>query len=180
MKTVAWGISGGGHFLKELLPVAASLDRVDLFYSRAASEVTRMYGCREAFDGMARKSVDESDYSSFASCRFAAGAYDLCVIAPATSNTVAKCVLGIADTLLTNLFAQGGKFGVPLVVLPTDVQEEVLSLSISGKPLFLRPRPVDLEHVRALETFSGVRVVRSPEELALLLRHEGCCTREEK
>ena len=179
MKTVAWGISGAGHFLREILPLVASLEEVDLFYSRAASEVTRMYRCRDFLDGVARKSTDESDYSSFASCRFAAGAYDLCIIAPATSNTVAKCSLGIADTLLSNLFAQGGKFGVPLVVLPTDVEEEVLSLSISGKPLSLRSRPVDLEHVKKLETFSGVRVVRSPEELALLLRREGCCKREE-
>ena len=179
MKTVAWGISGAGHFLREILPVVESLEQVDLFYSRAASEVTRMYRCREALDVAARKSLDESDYSSFASCRFAAGAYDLCVIAPGTSNTVAKCALGIADTLLTNLFAQGGKFGVPLVVLPTDVQEEISSVSISGKTLSLRPRPVDLKHLSRLETFSGVRVMRSPEELASLLRREGYCRREE-
>ena len=33
--------------------------------------------------------------------------YHTLVVAPATSNTVAKCALGISDTLPTNMFAQG-------------------------------------------------------------------------
>ncbi len=173
MSMVAWAISGGGHFLREIVPLVHSLAEVDIFFSRAACEVVPMYGCEKDLLSKASRVVKERDHSSFASCGFARGAYDLLVVAPATSNTVAKCVLGIGDTLVTNLFAQGGKFRVPTVVLPTDVAEEITSLSISHRPLSIRPRPVDLAHTEALKDFPGVTLVKSPEELALFFKEKG-------
>ncbi len=59
--------------------------------------------------------------------RFAVGRYDLFVLAPATSNTVAKIVCGIADTLVTNCAAQAMKSGVPCYVVPVDNERDVVS-----------------------------------------------------
>ena len=45
VKTPRWGwaLTGSGHFFKECLALIRELDDVDLFVSRAASEVIRMY-----------------------------------------------------------------------------------------------------------------------------------------
>ena len=45
VKTPRWGwaLTGSGHFFKECLRMIAELDEVDLFVSKAAGEVVRMY-----------------------------------------------------------------------------------------------------------------------------------------
>jgi len=86
-------------------------------------------------------------------------------VAPATSNTVAKFVHGISDTIVTNLFAQAGKVKLPIIVLPTDFQEIVEYQTPGGKKLRFYSRRIDLENVRKLGEFEGVKVVTSPEEL---------------
>ena len=55
--------------------------------------------------------------------------YHTVVIAPATSNTVAKCVVGISDTLPTNMFAQAGKLGIPGIVFACDTEPVVVTRS---------------------------------------------------
>lgn len=97
--------------------------------------------------------------------RFAKGDYALLIIAPATSNSVAKFVHGIADSLVSNLFSQAGKSRIPIIVLPTDVSEEIDSPAPKGDLVKVYPRKIDLENVKKLEEFSGVRVVKSPGEL---------------
>ena len=48
--------------------------------------------------------------------------YHTVVLAPATSNTVAKCAFGISDSLPTNMFAQAGKLGIPGIVFACDTE----------------------------------------------------------
>src|SRR5215204_952114 len=45
VKTPRWGwaLTGSGHFFKECLAMIGELEEVDLFVSRAAAEVVRMY-----------------------------------------------------------------------------------------------------------------------------------------
>src|SRR5215831_3257488 len=38
-----WALTGSGHFFKECLAMIAGLQNVDLFVSKAAAEVVRMY-----------------------------------------------------------------------------------------------------------------------------------------
>jgi dihydromethanopterin reductase (acceptor) len=59
--------------------------------------------------------------------RFNLKRYDLFVLSPATSNTVAKVVYGIADTLVTNCAAQAMKSGVPCYIVPVDQEQDVVS-----------------------------------------------------
>ena len=49
------------------------------------------------------------------------------MLTPATSNTVAKIVYGIADTLVTNCAAQAMKSGVPCYIVPVDQEDDVVS-----------------------------------------------------
>lgn len=163
---VAWVVTGAGHFLKECLEIVEkNKDKINLFLSSAGIEVIKMY---KYGDFLERRDINiVKDYkSSSPSCgAFAAGRYDLLVIAPATSNTVAKCALGIADSLPSNLFSQAGKSKVPILVLPSDVSPRIESLTPTGRRIMVYPRPVDLQHLRTLKTFPGVRVANDLREL---------------
>ena len=138
---------------------------LDVFMTRAGAEVASMYGMTESIERAATSVTRESSYSSRHIVRFASGRYGLLVVAPATSNTVAKCALGIADSLASSFLAQAGKSGVQAVVLPTDVEKEMVSCTPSGKPLNIRPRDIDLRMTDALSLIENVTVVKSPNEL---------------
>lgn len=160
MAKIAWGITGAGHFLRESLEVAAALPGVEFFASEAGAEVLKVYGITTPEPTRIDKSA-----STLACRAFAAGTYDLLVIAPATSNSVAKFVHGISDTMIATLFAQAGKCRVPIVVLPTDV-EGIIDTMGATKPMRIYARPVDLENVEKLRKFPGVKVATTPAELS--------------
>jgi len=94
--------------------------------------------------------------------------YHTVIIAPATSNTVAKCVVGISDTLPTNMFAQAGKLGIPGIVFACDTEPVVVTKS-PHEWVTLRPRRIELENVERLREIDFCEVVRSPAELEAAL-----------
>ena len=96
------------------------------------------------------------------------GTYHTLVVAPATSNTVAKCVLGISDTLVTNVFAQAGKCRVPAIVFACDTAPELETEAPKGM-VKVYPRRVDLEHTERLRAFEATEVVESLESLGSAL-----------
>jgi dihydromethanopterin reductase (acceptor) len=135
---IAWGVTGAGHYLKESYAVMARLKgdghSITTFLSRAGEEVSRMYGLFEELktisDGSYLNEVflDSAQGSSFPKIgRFNLKRYDLFVLTPATSNTVAKIVFGIADTLVTNCAAQAMKSGVQCYIVPVDQERDVVS-----------------------------------------------------
>jgi flavoprotein len=169
VKTPRWGwaLTGSGHFFKECLAVLKELDDVDLFVSRAAAEVVRMY--RQDFKLPKSTRVYRDTTASAAPVgAFYYGTYHTLVLAPATSNTVAKCVCGISDTLATNVFAQAGKCRVPSIVFATDTAPELDTEAPKGM-VKVYPRPIDLENTARLKTFPDVSVVESIEDLAAAL-----------
>ena len=56
----AWALTGSGHFLKESLALIRELEDVDLFLSKAAAEVLRMYKQDLALPKSARVFRDKS------------------------------------------------------------------------------------------------------------------------
>jgi dihydromethanopterin reductase (acceptor) len=94
--------------------------------------------------------------------------YHTVVVAPATSNTVAKCVVGISDTLPTNMFAQAGKLGIESIVFACDNEPVVVTRS-PHEWVTLRPRRIELDNVERLRGFPFCQVVCSPAELEAAL-----------
>jgi flavoprotein len=162
---IAWAITGAGHFLAECAERLLRYENVDVFLSRAAEEVVRMYRLKERIHGHGVRVYRETLTSAPMVLRFSKGIYRVLVVAPATSNSVAKFVYGISDSLVTNLFAQAGKAHIPIIVLPTDLAPEMDSVGLHGDPIKVYPRPVDLENVGKLRGFERVTVVKSVEEL---------------
>lgn len=164
-KRIAWAMTGAGHALRECVDLLLNCENSDLFLSRAAREVLVMYGLYERIESSRLNICRDDAESTPTACRFAGGAYSVLVVAPATSNSVAKFVHGISDTLVTNIFAQAGKSRVPIVVYPTDFEQEVSSFGPNGEPVKVYPRPVDLDNTRTLSRFEGIKIAFSREEL---------------
>lgn len=80
--------------------------------------------------------------------------------------------MGIADSLASNFFAQAGKSGVPTLILPTDGEREIASITPSGREIKVIPRPIDLrwtEELKDAGKFPGVSVGLSIPDLRSLL-----------
>lgn len=161
---IAWAITGSGHYITECVEFLLTLENVDLYVSAAGEEVLKMYGIK--LDDLRQKMPVYRDKT--ASCppvgHFYKGYYHTFVLAPATSNTIAKCVLGIADSLVTNLYSQAGKCRVQSIVYPCDIAPEMETTAPSGK-VMVYPRKIDLEGTAKLREFEYTRVVESIEDL---------------
>ncbi len=167
MRRWGWALTGSGHFFTESLALIRDLDAVDLFVSRAAAEVLRMY--RQRLDLPAGTHVYRDTAASAPPVgRFYQGVYHTLVMAPATSNTVAKCVLGISDTLATNVFAQAGKCRVPAIVFACDSAPELLT-EAPGGTVTVWPRRIDLENTEKLARFERTEMVLSLDALRVAI-----------
>jgi flavoprotein len=162
-----WALTGSGHFFKECLGIIRGLDDVDLFVSRAAAEVIRMY--RQDLPKSMRVFRDTTASAAPVGA-FYFGTYHTLVLAPATSNTVAKCVYGISDTLATNVFAQAGKCRVFSIVFACDTAPELETEAPKGM-VKVFPRQIDLENTARLKSFKDVVVVENLDELRGALSH---------
>ena len=158
-----WAMTGSGHFFKECLSIMRELPDLDVFVSKAAAEVLRMYkqdlGLPEA-----TRIFKDTTASSVPVGNFYYGVYHTLVLAPATSNTVAKCVYGISDNLATNTFAQAGKCRVPTIVFACDTAPEMDTEAPAGM-VKVYPRRVDLDNTARLKTFDDTTVVESLADL---------------
>ena len=73
-------------------------------------------------------------------------------------------MVGISDTLATNVFAQAGKCRVPTVVFACDTEPELETLAPEGM-VKVYPRRIDLENTRRLAEFEATTVAQSLAEL---------------
>lgn len=162
---IAWAITGAGHNLTACAHLLLRSGNADIFLSRAAEEVVRIYSLEDQLVAPDIRIYRERLASAPLVVRLFRGDYFLLVVAPATSNSVAKFVCGISDSLVSNMFAQAGKAKVPVIVMPTDLAPEMDSIGPHGEPVKVYPRPVDLENTEKLRKFQGVTVVESLEEM---------------
>ena len=143
--------------------MVGALEHVDLFVSKAAEEVLRMYRQEIILPATARIFHDKTA-SAVPVGEFYYGVYHTLVVAPATSNSVAKFVWGISDSLVTNVFAQAGKCRVPTVVFACDTAPEMDTEAPKGM-VKVYPRRIDLENTARLKTFEATLVVETLEAL---------------
>ena len=162
---LAWAITGSGHYLRESLDILSTLQDVDIFLSRAAAEIIRQYGFQAQLEETGHRVYQDKTASSVPVELFYQGKYHTLVIAPATSNTIAKMAYGFSDSLVTNLFAQAGKTRVPSIVFACDTAPELESEAPRENMVKVYPRQIDLDNVVKLACFEATKVVADMAEL---------------
>ena len=173
-RKIAWGITGSGDRLVETVEVMKETKKkyqhdVDIvvYLSKAGHKVVKYYklvdDLKEDFD----KILVEIDANSpFLAGQLQTGKFEFLLIAPATSNTVAKISMGIADTLLSNAAVMGLKAFVPVYIMPSDYKEGIIVTKLpNGRDLRLRIRKEDVEHVKKLAGMDDVLILEKPEEI---------------
>src|SRR3977135_1872375 len=167
----AWALTGSGHFFNECIELVRQLEHVDLFVTKAAGEVLRQYKQKLDLPKTARLYKDTVASSPQAGY-FYHGVYHTLVMAPATSNVVAKFVYGISDNLASNVFAQAGKCRVPSIVFACDTAPELLTRSPDGM-VKVFPRRIDLGNTEKLRHFRATQVAESLSELKEFVARRG-------
>ncbi len=164
-KRLAWAITGSGHYLRESLEILQTIENVDIFLSKAAAEIIKQYGFQAQLDATGHKFYQDKTASSVPVELFYEGKYHTLVIAPATSNTIAKMAFGFSDSLVTNLFAQAGKTRVPSIIFACDTAPELTSEAPRENMVNVYPRQIDLDNVAKLSQFEFTQVVDSIDAL---------------
>jgi archaeoflavoprotein AfpA len=173
-KRVAWGITGSGDRLLEVFDVMRQIKnqhrddtRITVYLSKAGDMVVKYYRLfkvlQKEFD---KTRVEVNSNVPTLAVQLQSGKIEFLMIAPATSNTVAKLATGIADTLLTNSAIMALKAFVPVYIMPCDYREGVTATQLpDGSTMKIRVRKEDVEHVRKLAGMDGVFILEKPEEI---------------
>ena len=173
-RKVAWGITGGGDKIAEIIQVMTELKNqyehkveIHVFLSKAGDVMLKYYKLNEELkQNFPNLRVEINSNAPFLASWMQSRKYEFLLIAPATSNTVAKIANGIGDTLLTNSVIMSLKAFAPVYVLPTDYREGTVSTKLpNGKEMKLRIRKEEADQTRKLEQMEGMHVLENPEKI---------------
>ena len=173
-RKVAWGITGAGDKIAEILEVMKDLKKqsedvveIDVYVSKAADTVLKFYRLEDELKrNFPKVQVELNSNSPFLAAWMQMRKYEFLLIAPATSNTVAKLVNGIGDTLITNSAIMSLKAFVPVYILPTDYKESIVYTKLpNGKEMKLRVRKEEADQVRKLENMEDVHVLENLQKM---------------
>jgi len=172
MIRIVWGITGSGDLLPEVteeLEKLVDMGKVEITtcLSKAAKMVVNWYKLSERIEKISKRVLHEYDANSpFIAGPLQIGKYNSLLVAPATANTVAKIVHGIADTLITNAVAQAQKGGIEIIVLPVDQKPgKTTTLLPTGEEKTLIMRDIDIENTEKLKGMKGIKVIEVPEDI---------------
>lgn len=180
-RRVGWGIAGAGDKIKDYLDVMEQIKKqyaetvdIQVFISKAGETVLKFYNLenrlRQSFE---KVHVEINANAPFLAAWLQMGKYEFLLIAPATSNTVAKIANGIGDTMLTNAAIMGLKAFKQVYIAPTDYEEgECTTRLPNGKEMRLRVRKEEVEQVNRLRAIDGMHVLEGPETIAELFKKQ--------
>jgi archaeoflavoprotein AfpA len=173
-RKVAWGITGAGDKIGETLEVMKEIQKeyadtvnIQVFLSKAADLVLKYYMLEADLKQSFRKvSLELNSNAPFLAAWMQMRKFEFLLIAPATSNTVAKIASSIGDTMLANAAIMSLKAFVPVYVAPTDYKVGTVYTTLpNGKKMELRVREEEVEKVRRLERMDGVTVLEGPRKI---------------
>ena len=173
-RKVAWGITGAGDKIAEFIEAMTQVKKeyeatmeIHVFLSKAAETVLKYYNLettlRQSFE---KVQVEVNANAPFLAAWMQNRKYEFLLIAPATSNTVAKIANGIGDTMITNAALMSLKAFVPVYVFPTDYEEGICITKLpNGTEMKLRVRKEEVEQVKKLRSMEGVHILEGPQKI---------------
>jgi archaeoflavoprotein AfpA len=178
-RRVAWGITGAGDKIAEFIEVMKEIKKeyenvveIQVFLSKAAETVLKFYKLEnELKQNFAKVSVELNSNAPFLAAWMQMHKYEFLLIAPATSNTVAKIANSIGDTLLTNAAIMSLKAFVPVYIAPTDYKEGVVYTKLpNGKEMKLRVRKEEVEQVKKLQSMEDIFVLENSQKIRTVFK----------
>lgn len=174
---IAWGITGAGDLIEEVFDIMEEISQINnlemiAVVSKAGETVLKWYKLRERLDTIAKKVLIEKDANTpFIVGNLQTGKYKCLIVAPATANSVAKIVNGIADTLITNCVSQTNKTNTGIYILPVDRKKGTIKTILpDGETFELTMRDIDVENTEKLRKMKGVSVIESPGEIREIIK----------
>jgi archaeoflavoprotein AfpA len=173
-RKVAWGITGAGDKIAEILEVMKDLKKqsedvveIEVFLSKAADTMLKFYRLDDDLKkNFTKVQVELNSNSPFLAAWLQSGKYEFLLIAPASSNTVAKIANSISDTMLTNAAIMSLKAFRPVYIMPTDYRESIVYTKLpNGKEMKLRVRKEEADQVRKLKKMEDMYVLESPQKI---------------
>jgi archaeoflavoprotein AfpA len=173
-RKVAWGITGAGDKIAEFINLMKEMkkqyeDKIEIhvFISKAGETVLKFYNLEnEVQKNFSKVMIEQNPNSPFLAAWLQSGKYEFLLIAPASSNTVAKMANCIGDTMITNAANMSLKAFVPVYLVPVDYEEKTVYTKLpNGKEMKLRIRKEDAEQVRKLEKMEDVHVLADLEKI---------------
>ena len=169
---IVWAITGSGDLISEVFEVMNELSQekdleITSVLSKAAIKVVNWYKLSDKLNSISKKVLVEEDANTpFIVGPLQTGQFDCLLVAPATANTVAKVVNGIADTIVTNAISQTNKTGVGIYILPVDQKKgRTITILPGGKKLELTMRHIDVENTDKLRNLKGITTLTNPGEI---------------
>jgi archaeoflavoprotein AfpA len=173
-RKVAWGITGAGDKIAEFIEVMkliqkdyAEIVEIQVFLSKAADQVLKYYRLEEDLkQNFSKVRIELNSNAPFLAAWMQMRKYEFLLIAPATSNTIAKIANGIGDTMLTNATIMSLKAFAPVYIAPTDYKEGTMYTKLpNGKEMKLRVRKEEVEQVKKLRRMEDLYVLEGPQKL---------------
>lgn len=173
-KRVTWGITGSGDRINEVIEVMKQMKeeyqddvRITVYTSKAGEQVTKFYGLfKDIKDSFEKTRTEVNANVPTLAVQLQSGKIEFLLIAPVTSNTIAKLANGIADTLLTNSAIMALKTFVPVYLLPCDLKEGTTVTQLpDGSQMKLQVRKEEAEQTRKLGEMEGVFILEKPEDI---------------
>ena len=173
-RRIAWGITGSEHRLTEIVGIMKKLKEqyqqsveISVYLSEAGDQVVKYYHLTAFLhENFKSVRVETDSNTPFLAGALQLGTFDFLMIAPTTSNTVAKIAMGIAGSLISNSAIMALKAFVPVYIQPSDYEIGVTITKLpSGRELRLRMRREDVVHVKKLVTMDGVSVLEEPVDI---------------
>lgn len=173
-KKIAWGITGAGDKIEDTVEVMMDVyDRfsdqveIEVFISKAGDQVIKYYQISHEIEStFDRIWVELNANSPFLAGNIQLGKYEFMLVAPGSSNTVAKIALRMGDTLIANAAIMGQKANVPLYIMPADYKEGTNITQLpDGKDLAITIRKEDVEHAQKLAKMDNTYIIPSPADI---------------
>lgn len=130
--TIAWCITGGGAGIRSVAMLLKKLKEqyhvlITLFLTKWGFEVARIFGILDVLKIVAPGGYYQEflveDMGMYYVGRLNMKKYFVLVVAPATTNSIAKMVLGLADNIASALYSQAIKSSIPVIIMPTDIPD---------------------------------------------------------
>jgi archaeoflavoprotein AfpA len=164
------------HVMEEIKEHYKNDVDIRVYLSKAGEQVLRWYKLYDQLkQNFTKVWVELNSNSPFLAGDLEVRKYEFLLIAPSTSNTVAKIAAGISDTMLSNSAIMALKASVPVYIMPSDYKEgTVVTRLPNGTDLTLRVRREDAENTRKLARMDCVFVLEKPQDVnQIFMKHFG-------